>query len=78
MPHYLKDPNLRTQCSYQVLKEVTESATAAEAVKNEVLVVKQKAQGIVDQIAVEKVVAESKLEAAEPALNAAEEALNVI
>ena len=61
----------------QVLKEVTISATAAEKVKNEVLTVKEKAQTIVDSIAVEKSVAESKLEAAEPALIAAEEALNV-
>ena len=56
---------------------MTESATAAELVKNEVLVVKTKAQGIVDVIAVEKGAAEAKLEAAEPAMRAAEEALNV-
>jgi len=61
----------------KVLKEVTVSATAAEKVKNDVLKVKEKAQSIVDSIAVEKSVAESKLEAAEPALKAAEEALNV-
>ncbi|XP_078482966.1 dynein axonemal heavy chain 8 [Ciona intestinalis] len=62
----------------QVLKEVTVSATAAEKVKNSVLKVKEKAQIIVDSIAVEKVSAESKLEAAEPALKAAEDALNTI
>uniref|UniRef100_F6PHB9 AAA+ ATPase domain-containing protein n=1 Tax=Ciona intestinalis TaxID=7719 RepID=F6PHB9_CIOIN len=62
----------------QVLKEVTVSATAAEKVKNAVLKVKEKAQIIVDSIAVEKVSAESKLEAAEPALKAAEDALNTI
>ncbi|CAK8682400.1 unnamed protein product [Clavelina lepadiformis] len=62
----------------QVLKEVTASATAAEKVKNDVLKVKEKAQTIVDCIAVEKTVAESKLQAAEPALLAAEEALNTI
>ena len=56
---------------------MTVSATAAEKVKNEVLTVKEKAQTIVDNIAVEKTAAESKLEAAEPALVAAEEALNV-
>lgn len=59
------------------MKEVTISAKAAESVKNEVLKVKEKAQAIVDSIAVEKEIAESKLEAAEPALLAAEEALNV-
>lgn len=60
-----------------MLKEVTISAQAAEKVKNEVLKVKEKAQIIVDSIAIEKSVAEGKLKAAEPALLAAEEALNV-
>ena len=41
------------------------------------LKVKEKAQGIVDNIEVEKAAAQEKLQAAEPALLAAEEALNV-
>uniref|UniRef100_H2YUI8 AAA+ ATPase domain-containing protein n=1 Tax=Ciona savignyi TaxID=51511 RepID=H2YUI8_CIOSA len=62
----------------KVLKEVTVSAQAAEKVKNAVLKVKEKAQIIVDSIAVEKSAAETKLEAAEPAMRAAEDALNTI
>ena len=45
--------------------------------KNEVQEVKDKAQKIVDEIDSEKVVAETKLEAARPALEEAEAALNV-
>lgn len=45
--------------------------------KNEVQEVKDKAQKIVDEIDTEKVIAESKLEAAKPALEEAEAALNV-
>lgn len=62
---------------FQVLAEVTESAEAASKVKNEVQGVKDKAQKIVDEIDVEKVKAETKLEAAKPALEEAEAALNV-
>lgn len=45
--------------------------------KNEVQEVKDKAQKIVDEIDSEKVIAETKLEAARPALEEAEAALNV-
>lgn len=62
---------------FQVLAEVTESAEAASKVKNEVQGVKDKAQKIVHEIDLEKVKAESKLEAAKPALEEAEAALNV-
>ncbi|NXF87312.1 DYH8 protein, partial [Eubucco bourcierii] len=62
----------------EVLAEVTESAEAAAIVKNEVQGVKDKAQKIVDEIDLEKVKAESKLEAAKPALEEAEAALNTI
>ncbi|XP_010219892.1 PREDICTED: dynein heavy chain 8, axonemal [Tinamus guttatus] len=62
----------------KVLAEVTISAEAAAKVKNEVQGVKDKAQRIVDEIDSEKVIAESKLEAARPALEEAEAALNTI
>uniref|UniRef100_A0A8B9MY84 Dynein axonemal heavy chain 8 n=1 Tax=Accipiter nisus TaxID=211598 RepID=A0A8B9MY84_9AVES len=59
----------------KVLAEVTESAEAAAKVKNEVQGVKDKAQKIVDEIDLEKVKAETKLEAAKPALEEAEASL---
>ncbi|CAI9168324.1 unnamed protein product [Rangifer tarandus platyrhynchus] len=62
----------------EVLAEVTVSAQASAKVKNEVQEVKDKAQKIVDEIDSEKVVAETKLEAARPALEEAEAALNTI
>lgn len=60
-----------------MLAEVKISAEIATAVKNEVQIVKDKAQKIVSEIQKEKAVAEVKLKAAEPALEEAEAALNV-
>ena len=53
-------------------------AQSAEVIKTGVQKVKDKAQLIVDSIAKEKVVAETKLEAARPALEEAEAALQTI
>lgn len=61
-----------------VLVEVTERAMQAEIVKNQVLIVKDKAEALVACIAHEKALAEEKLEAAKPALEEAENALNTI
>lgn len=62
----------------EVLAIVTMSAQAAETVKAEVQVVKDRAQTLVDQIAVDKKQADIKLEAALPALQEAEAALLTI
>ena len=61
-----------------VLVEVTNRAKEAEATKNHVLQAKDRAQRLVDVIAVEKALAEEKLAAAKPALDEAEAALNTI
>ncbi|KAG5316099.1 DYH5 protein, partial [Acromyrmex insinuator] len=61
-----------------VLLEVTERAMQAEAFKNQVQKVKEKAEQLVACIADEKALAEQKLEAAKPALEEAEAALNTI
>lgn len=61
-----------------VLSEVTNKATQAEAFKNQVQRVKEKAEQLVACIADEKALAEQKLEAAKPALEEAEAALNTI
>lgn len=67
-----------SQKAESVLHEVTEKAMQAEVFKNQVQIVKEKAEILVARIADEKAFAEEKLEAAKPALEEAEEALNTI
>ena len=69
--------NLRTW-PLQVLIEVSEMTKGAEKVKRAVQKVKDKAQKLVDEIAVDKAFAMGMLEAARPALEEAEAALQVI
>lgn len=52
----------------KVLKEVAKKKEAAEKIKQQVQVVKDRAQAIVDVIEKDKAIAEEKLEAAKPAL----------
>ncbi|KAJ3166591.1 Dynein heavy chain 5, axonemal [Geranomyces variabilis] len=61
-----------------VLIEVTSSTVAAEKVKDAVLKVKTKSEGIANAIRADKEYAESQLEAAKPALEEATNALNSI
>ena len=61
-----------------VLIEVTNRAREAESTKNQVQLAKDRAQKLVDMIAIEKGLAEEKLAAAKPALDEAEAALNTI
>ncbi|XP_068084800.1 dynein axonemal heavy chain 8 [Anabrus simplex] len=61
-----------------VLAEVTAAATEAEKVKSEVQVRKDKAQALFEVIAVDKALADEKLQSALPALEAAEAALKTI
>ncbi|GAB6028044.1 Dynein heavy chain 5, axonemal [Chamberlinius hualienensis] len=62
----------------KVLMEVTERAREAEEIRNRVQKSTQVAQVIVNEISVEKAIAEEKLELARPALAEAEAALNTI
>lgn len=73
-----KDLAEASQKAERVLLVVTEKAMQAEVVKNQVQVVKEKAEALVARIAEEKAFAEEKLEAAKPALEEAEAALNTI
>ncbi|XP_045484350.1 dynein axonemal heavy chain 8 [Pieris rapae] len=67
-----------TAAAEEVLAAVADSQAAAEVVKAEVLVVKDRAVKLVSVIAAETAVAEEKLAAAKPALDAAEAALLTI
>ncbi|XP_039763737.1 dynein heavy chain 5, axonemal [Pararge aegeria] len=73
-----QDLALASEKADRVLSEVTDRAMQAEIVKNQVQIVKEKAEALVAYIAEEKEKAEMKLEAAKPALEEAEAALNTI
>jgi len=73
-----KDLAIASKEADVVLQEVTVSAQAAEKVKAAVQKVKDKAQAIVDEISKDKLIATTKLAAAEPALLEAERALSTI
>lgn len=73
-----KELEVASKKAGEVLTEVTASASAAEKVKAQVQVVKDKAEAIVNSITRDKNVAETKLAAAAPALAEAEAALATI
>ncbi|BFZ18283.1 hypothetical protein BsWGS_21321 [Bradybaena similaris] len=73
-----KDLEVANKAADKIVAEVAVMAEAAEKVKASVQKVKDRAQHIVDEIAADKAIAETKLEAAKPALEAAEAALQTI
>ncbi|KAJ3249557.1 Dynein heavy chain 5, axonemal [Chytriomyces hyalinus] len=73
-----KDLAVASKEADAVLTEVTISTAAAEKVKDSVLKVKTKSEGIANAIKADKVYAESQLEAAKPALEEATNALNSV
>ncbi|KAJ3342801.1 Dynein heavy chain 5, axonemal [Gonapodya sp. JEL0774] len=73
-----KDLAVASKQADAVLTEVTASTASAEKVKDEVLKVKNKAEGIAVAIKADKTVAETQLEAARPAIEEATAALNSI
>ncbi|KAJ3396765.1 Dynein heavy chain 5, axonemal [Lobulomyces angularis] len=73
-----KELLIASKSADNVLVEVTSSTVAAEKVKDSVLKVKTKSEGIANAIKADKEYAESQLEAAKPALEEATAALNSI
>ncbi|KAJ1345302.1 hypothetical protein BSLG_000815 [Batrachochytrium salamandrivorans] len=73
-----KELAIASSAADTVLAEVTASTMAAEKVKDAVLKVKTKSEGIANTIKADKVYAETQLEAAKPALEEARNALNSI
>eukprot|EP00108_Taenia_solium_P009032 TsM_000496300 transcript=TsM_000496300 gene=TsM_000496300 len=75
MEHELAAANQKAEA---VLARVKEQAGAAQTVKEQVQVVKDRAESLVEAIGKDKGIAEERLEAARPALEEAEEALKTI
>ncbi|XP_073529664.1 dynein axonemal heavy chain 8-like [Phyllobates terribilis] len=73
-----KELSLASVNADEVLVELTLAAQAEAKAKNEVQLVKDKAQKIMEEMESGKHTAESKLEAARPALEEADAALNII
>ncbi|TPX71761.1 hypothetical protein SpCBS45565_g00838 [Spizellomyces sp. 'palustris'] len=73
-----RDLAVASKAADAVLAEVTASTASAEKVKDAVLKVKTKSEGIANAIKADKEYAESQLEAAKPALEEATNALNSI
>ncbi|KAJ3258377.1 Dynein heavy chain 5, axonemal [Boothiomyces macroporosus] len=73
-----KDLAVASKEADAVLADVTSGTLAAEKVKEAVLKVKTKSEGIANAIKADKLIAEEKLVAAEPALEMARSALNSI
>ena len=73
-----KELAIASKAADAVLADVTAGTVAAEKVKDAVLKVKTKSEGIANAIKADKEYAESQLEAAKPALEEARNALNSI